>query len=134
MSTAPATINPVATIMQPRLLTRGRFFHCTLNDGKFFLITYKLIRGDSDSSNDVDPDYNLNYDHEYVYLFHTVYYYVRCKFLPHSNVEDLLNKELDMNTLRNGPSLTPQQKLDLEESLVLKLYLRLSQETDEIST
>ncbi|GET52246.1 hypothetical protein GLOIN_2v1883574 [Rhizophagus irregularis DAOM 181602=DAOM 197198] len=76
MSTSPAAvINPVATIIQRFLITKGRFFH----------------------------------------------------------FEDLLNAEqFDINTQNNETPLSPQQKLNLEEGLYIKLYLRISQGTDEI--
>ncbi|GBB83842.1 hypothetical protein RclHR1_01050016 [Rhizophagus clarus] len=133
MLTSSATANPVATIMQRRLLIKGRFFHSTSNDKDFFLITYKIIQENSDFFNDNDPDYNLYYDHEFTYSYHTTNYYVRCKLLPHSIIEDLLNHEVfDINTQNNGILLSPQQKLSLEESLLVKLYLRVSKGTDEI--
>ncbi|CAG8604197.1 12013_t:CDS:2 [Rhizophagus irregularis] len=48
-------------------------------------------------------------------------------------IEDLLNTEqFDINTRNNETSLSPQQKLNLEESFYIKLYLRISQGTDEI--
>ena len=37
-----------------------------------------------------------------------------------------------MNTRNNETPLSPQQKLSLEEGLYIKLYLRVSQGTDEI--
>ncbi|CAB4433620.1 unnamed protein product [Rhizophagus irregularis] len=133
MSTSPATVNPVATIMQRLLITRGRFFHFTPNNKNFFLITYQIVQENSVFFNDNDPDYNFNYDHEFFYQYYTTNYLVRCKLLPHLIVEDLLNNEQsDMNTRNNETSLSPQQKLSLEESLYLKLYLRVSQGTDEI--
>jgi hypothetical protein len=135
MFTSSATstiINPVATIPQRRLITKGRFFHSTPNDKNFFLITYKNIQENSDFFNENDPDYNLNYDHEFFFPYYTTNYYVRCKLLPHTIIEDLLNnEEFDINT-RNEITLSPQQKLSLEESLYVKLYLRVSQGTDEI--
>ncbi|UZO19338.1 uncharacterized protein OCT59_010635 [Rhizophagus irregularis] len=81
MSTSPAAvINPVATIIQRFLITKGR-----------------------------------------------------CKLLTHLIVEDLLNAEqFDINTQNNETPLSPQQKLNLEEGLYIKLYLRISQGTDEI--
>ncbi|CAB4433618.1 unnamed protein product [Rhizophagus irregularis] len=134
MSTSPTTvINPVATIMQRLLITRGRFFHCTSNDKNYYLITYKVIQENSDYFNENDSDYNLSYDHEFFYPYYTINYYVRCKLLRHSIVEDLLNSEqFDINTPNNETPLSLQQKLSLEESLSLKLYLRISQGTDEI--
>ncbi|PKB94333.1 hypothetical protein RhiirA5_439032 [Rhizophagus irregularis] len=133
MSTSPPTVNPVATIVQRRLITKGRFFHSTSKDKNFFLITYKIVQENSDFFNDSDPDYNFNYDHEFFYQYYTTNYFVRCKLLPHLIVEDLLNNEqFDMNTRNNETSLSPQQKLSLEESLYIKLYLRVSQGTDEI--
>ncbi|GES95031.1 hypothetical protein GLOIN_2v1786660 [Rhizophagus clarus] len=134
MSTSTDTIiNPIAMINQRQLLVKGRFFHSTPNDKNFFLITYELIQGNSNLFNDNDPDYNLNYDHEFIYSYHTTNYYVRCKLLPHSMIEDLLNhEEFDINIQNNEIPLTPQQKLSLEESLLVKLYLRVSQGTDEI--
>src|SRR4051812_8657881 len=119
--------------MQSQLLTKGRFFHSTPNDKNFFLITYKIIQENFDFFNDNDSDYNFNYDHEYIYSYYTTNYYVRCKLLHHSIVEDLLNNGLtDLNTRNNEIPLSPQQKLSLEESLILKLYLRVSQGTNEI--
>ncbi|PKB96479.1 hypothetical protein RhiirA5_434770 [Rhizophagus irregularis] len=99
MSTSPAsTVNPVATIVQRRLITKGRFFH-----------------KNSDFFNDNDPDYNLNYDHEFFYQYYYTTNYFGCKLLPHLIVEDLLNNEqLDMNTRNNETPLSPQQKLSLE--------------------
>ncbi|CAB4374964.1 unnamed protein product [Rhizophagus irregularis] len=80
MFISPATVNPVATIMQRQLIIKGR-----------------------------------------------------CKLLPDSIIEDLLNNEkFDINTQNNEIPLSPQQKLCLEESLYIKLYLRISQGTDEI--
>ncbi|CAB4486551.1 hypothetical protein RhiirA5_426860 [Rhizophagus irregularis] len=132
MSTSSA-INPVATVIQRRLLIKGRFFHSIPTDKKFFLITYKLIQENSGFSNDDDSDYHLKYDHEFIYSFNTVNYYVSCKLLSHSTVEDLLNNEkFDVNMRNNEIPLSPQQKLSLEESLLVKLYLRLSQGADEI--
>ncbi|CAB4374956.1 unnamed protein product [Rhizophagus irregularis] len=115
MSTSPAsTVNPVATTVQRRLITKGRFFHSIPNKN-FFLITYKIVQENSDFFNDNDPDYNLNYDHEFFYQYYTTNYFVRCKLLPHLIVEDLLNNEqLDMNTRNNETQLSPQQKLSLE--------------------
>ncbi|RGB30931.1 hypothetical protein C1646_764713 [Rhizophagus diaphanus] len=134
MSTSPAAvINPVATIIQRLLITKGRFFHCTLNDKNFYLVTYKIIQENSNYYDENDPDYNLNYDHEFFYPYDTVNYFVRCKLLTHSIVEDLLNDEqLDINTRNNETPLSLQQKLHLEEGLYIKLYLRISQGTDEI--
>ncbi|RGB30926.1 hypothetical protein C1646_764709 [Rhizophagus diaphanus] len=133
MSTSPATVNPVATIVQRRLITKGRFFHSTSKDKNFFLITYKIVQDNPDFFNDNDPDNNLNYDHEFIYQYHTMNYFVRCKLLSHLIVEDLLNNEqFDMNTRNNETPLSPQQKLSLEESLYIKFYLRVSQGTDEI--
>jgi hypothetical protein len=54
-------VNQVATIVQRRLITKGRFFHSTPKDKNFFLITYKIIQENSDFFNENDPDYNLNY-------------------------------------------------------------------------
>jgi hypothetical protein len=133
MFTSSATVKPIATIMQRQLITKGRFYHSTPNDKNFFLITYKIIQENSNFFNDNDHDYNLNYDHEFIYLHHTTNYYVRCKLLPHSIIEDLLNnEEFEINTRKNEITLSPQQRLSLEESLLLKLYLRISQGTDEI--
>ncbi|CAG8543925.1 uncharacterized protein OCT59_010614 [Rhizophagus irregularis] len=134
MVTPPATVvNPVAIIMQRQLITKGRFFHSTLTDKNFFLITYKIIQENFDFFNDNDPDNNLNYDHEFIYQYHTINYYVRCKLLPHSIIEDLLNnEEFDINTRNNEATLSPHQKLSLEESLFVKLYLRVSKGMDEI--
>ncbi|GBC06063.1 hypothetical protein RclHR1_00660017 [Rhizophagus clarus] len=136
MNTAPNTINPVPvmTIVQRRVVIKGRFFHGTPNDNKFFLITYKLVQENSDFSNDNnDPDYHLNYDHEYLYPYNTLYYYIRCKLLSHSTIEDLLNGEnFDINSRNNETSLSPQQRLNLEGSLFLRLYFLLTKETDEI--
>ncbi|CAB4374958.1 unnamed protein product [Rhizophagus irregularis] len=134
MSTSPATvINPVATIIQRFLITKGRFFHCTPNDKNFYLITYKVIQENSDYFDENDSDYNLNYDHEFFYQHYATKYYVRCKLLTHLIVEDLLNAEqFDINTQNNETPLSPQQKLNLEEGLYIKLYLRISQGTDEI--
>ncbi|CAB4486586.1 hypothetical protein RhiirA5_427276 [Rhizophagus irregularis] len=133
MFISPATVNPVATIMQRQLIIKGRFFHSTPKDKNFFLITYKIIQENSNFFNENDPDYNLNYDYEFLYSYYTTNYYVRCKLLPDSIIEDLLNNEkFDMNTQNNEIPLSPQQKLCLEESLYIKLYLRISQGTDEI--
>jgi hypothetical protein len=133
MFTSPAAIKPVATIMQRRLITKGRFYHSTPNDKNFFLITYKIIQENSDDFNENDPDYNLNYEHEFIYSYYTTSYYVRCKLLPHSIIEDLLNnEEYNINTRNNDITLSPQHKLNLEESLFIKLYLRISQGADEI--
>ncbi|RGB40234.1 hypothetical protein C1646_753608 [Rhizophagus diaphanus] len=119
--------------MQRQLLTKGRFFHSTPTDKNFFLITYNIIQENFDFSNDNDPDNNLNYDHEFIYQYHTTNYYVRCKLLPHSIIEDLLNnEEFDINTRNNEVNLSPHQKLSLEESLFIKLYLRVSKGMDEI--
>ncbi|PKY28859.1 hypothetical protein RhiirB3_417441 [Rhizophagus irregularis] len=64
MSTSPATvINPVATIIQRFLITKGRFFHYYFDEN--------------------DSDYNLNYDHEFFYQHYATKYYVRCKLLTH---------------------------------------------------
>ncbi|GES73911.1 hypothetical protein GLOIN_2v1786638 [Rhizophagus clarus] len=133
MFTSPApVIKPVATITQRLLITKGRFFHSTPNDKNFFLITYKIIQENSDFFNENDPDYNLNYDHEFIYSYHTTNYYVKCKLLSHSIIEDLLNnEEFDINIRNNEIPLSPQQKLSLEESLFIKLYLRVSR-MDEI--
>jgi hypothetical protein len=133
MLNSPATVKSIATIVQRRLITKGRFYHSTPNDKNFFLITYKIIQENSDDFNENDPDYNLNYDHEFIYSYYTTNYYVRCKLLPHSTIEDLLNhEEFDMNIQNNETLLSPQQKLSLEGSLLIKLYLRISQGTDEI--
>jgi hypothetical protein len=133
MSTSPVTVNPVATIIQRRLLIKGRFFHSIPTDNSFFLITYKLIQENPGSSNDNDPDYHLKYDHEFLYSYDTVNYYIKCKLLSRSTVEDLLNnEEFDINIRNNEIPLSPQQKLSLEESLLIKLYLRFSQAADEI--
>ncbi|GBB83848.1 hypothetical protein RclHR1_01050022 [Rhizophagus clarus] len=129
MLTSPDT---VAIINQRQLLTKGRFFHSTPNDKNFFLITYKIIQENSNFFGDNDSDNNLNYDHEFIYPYHTTNYYIRCKLLPHSIIEDLLNQELDINIQNNEIPLTPQQKLSLENSLFLKLYLRVSQGTNEL--
>jgi hypothetical protein len=135
-NTAPNTINPVPVmtiIVQRRPVIKGRFFHGTPINNKFFLIVYKLVQENPDFSNDNDPDYHLNYDHEFLYPYNTLNYYVRCKLLSHSTIKDLLNKEeFDMNARNNVISLSPQQRLILEESLFVKLYLLFSKETDEI--
>ncbi|PKK71114.1 hypothetical protein RhiirC2_778793 [Rhizophagus irregularis] len=124
---------PAAAIMQRQLFTKGRFFYITPNDKNHFLITYKIIQENSDFFDDNDPDYKLNYDHEFICSYHTANYYVRCKLLTHSIIEDLLNhEEFDINTQNNEIPLSPQQKLSLEESLLVKLYLRISRGTDEI--
>ncbi|CAB4374962.1 unnamed protein product [Rhizophagus irregularis] len=72
MSTSPAAvINPVATIIQRFLITKGRFFHSTPNDTRKFRLF-----------DENDSDYNLNYDLEFFYQHYaTKYYYVRCKLL-----------------------------------------------------
>lgn len=134
MSNSSASVNPVATIIQRRLLIKGRFFHSIPTDEKIFLITYKLIQENPGFSNDDhDPDDHLKYDHEFLYSCNTVNYYVRCKLLSYLTVEDLLNnEEFDINSRNNEIPLSPQQKLSLEESLLVKLYLRLSQGADEI--
>lgn len=136
MNIAPNTINPVPimTIVQRRLVIKGRFFHGTPSDNNIFLIVYKLVQENPDFSNDTnDPDYHLNYDHEFLYQYNTLYYYVKCKLLSRSTLEDLLNKEdFDMNARNSEISLSPQQRINLEESLSLKLYLHFSKETDEI--
>ncbi|PKC05973.1 hypothetical protein RhiirA5_360720 [Rhizophagus irregularis] len=52
MSISSATvINPVATIIQRLLITKGRFFHYTPNDKNYYLITYKVIQENSDYFN-----------------------------------------------------------------------------------
>ncbi|GET52247.1 hypothetical protein GLOIN_2v1788347 [Rhizophagus irregularis DAOM 181602=DAOM 197198] len=83
---------------------------------EFFLNNLQIVQENSDIFNDNDPDYNLNYDHEFFYqYYYTTNYFVRCKLLPHLIVEDLLNNEqLDMNTRNNETPLSPQQKLSLE--------------------
>ncbi|RGB40228.1 hypothetical protein C1646_664029 [Rhizophagus diaphanus] len=79
MSASSTTVNkPAAAIMQRRLFTKGRFFHITPNDKNHFLITYKIIEENFDFFDDNDPDYKLNYDHEFIYSYHTANYYVRC--------------------------------------------------------
>ena len=129
MSTT-ATNPAVVTIMQRRLLTKGRFYHSTPNNNNYFLITFKIVQDNPNYySNDNDPDDNLNYDHEFFYQYFTVDYHIRCKFIPHLVVLDLLNCEFDVNTLNNEPSLSPQQRLNLEKSLEFILFLRVSKET-----
>jgi hypothetical protein len=132
MFTSPTTvINPVATFTQRQLLTKLRFFHS--NDKNFFLITCKIIQENSDFFNDNDPDYKLSYDHEFIYPYYTTNYYIRCKLLSHSIIENLLNhEEFDINIQNNETPLSPQQKLNLEKSLLVKLHLCVSQGTDGI--
>ncbi|CAB4374957.1 unnamed protein product [Rhizophagus irregularis] len=85
---------------------------------EFFLNNLQIVQENSDIFNDNDPDYNLNYDHEFFYQHYKTNHFVKCKLLPHLIVEDLLNNEqFDMNTRNNETPLSPQQKLSLEESL-----------------
>ncbi|CAB4433577.1 unnamed protein product [Rhizophagus irregularis] len=124
----------VATIVQRRPLIKGRFYHSSTNEKifeKIFLVTFKIVRDDLSYDHN-DPDDNLEYDHEFFYQYLTTNYYVRCKFISHSAVLDLLNYEYDVNALYNEPPLTPSQKYILEQSLMVELYLRVSKETDEI--
>jgi hypothetical protein len=127
----PINQTTVATITQRRPLIKGRFYYSTPNE-KIFLITFKIVRDDLPYNDPNDPDDNLIYDHEFFYPYYTVNYHVRCKFIPHSIVLDLLNYEYDVNTPHNNSPLTPSQKLTLEQGLMLELYLRVSKETDEV--
>jgi len=125
------TNNPLMIIVPHSLPIKGRFYHRSPYDENYFLITFKIVQENPGYFlNDNDPDDGLYYDHEFFYEYHTVDYHIRCKFIPHTMILDLLNCEYDINTLhtQNKP-LSLQQRLNLEKSLGLELYLRISKET-----
>lgn len=124
-------INQTTPMLVQYALIKGRFYYSTPNEKAVFLVTFKIVRDDlSHDNDDNDPDDNLQYDHEFFYPYYTVNYHVRCKFIPHTGVLALLNREYDANTQHNEPQLTPLQKLTLEQNLTaFELCWRV---TDEI--
>src|ERR1043166_8898242 len=102
--------------MNSKYNNERKFFHCTLNDGNIYHITYKAILQDSISLDDHD------YDHEFFYQWTTANFYVTCELLSRSLIENILNIEVygidpGVNGSNQKDSLSLSQKLSLEKSL-----------------
>ncbi|CAG8539047.1 uncharacterized protein OCT59_017034 [Rhizophagus irregularis] len=111
-----ASIRPVTqsnTLIQQT--NKQTFFHYTPEDDCFYLVTCKNILQEPFLDNHV-------YDHGFFFSNSVAKYYVTCKYIPHSLIISLLNKELcrmdhGAINLNRKESLFLSQKFNLEQDL-----------------
>jgi hypothetical protein len=99
-----------------------KFYHFSKDDDNFYLVTCEIVPQE-DSSFDEHGRYN----HEFFYQHPNnpfTKYYVTCKLLSRSLLENILNDEFCGLEFGLG-SLSIHQKLNLEQSLKQKLFYRM---------
>ncbi|GBB86626.1 hypothetical protein RclHR1_01300011 [Rhizophagus clarus] len=99
-----------------------KFYHFSRIDGKFYLVSCKII-----PKEDTSFDEFGYFNHEFFYQhpnYPSTQYYVACRLLSHSLVENILNNEFcDLEF--DLESLSIPQKLKLEHDLKQKLFHRM---------